>query len=158
MVCSLPPIINSEHSKCTINTKNVFIDLTACDYTKANIVLNQVCAAFSAHCEEEFTIEPVEVVYEEDYPVRTSCHQKCVRFLYQIFFLLSVPNSSADRTKPEVVPSLSPASGIHKSFPTPVQQVRAVQAEGVVPEDGAHEDAGGRGSHEEAARPRELVH
>ncbi len=78
MVCSLPPIINSEHSKCKLETRNVFIDLTATDYTKANIVLNQVCAAFSKHCDEEFTIEPVEVVYEEDYPVRSNLVFRCI--------------------------------------------------------------------------------
>ncbi|CAG8475227.1 1973_t:CDS:10 [Acaulospora colombiana] len=39
-VLSLPPIINSEHSKITLNTRNVFIELTATDETKLAIVLN----------------------------------------------------------------------------------------------------------------------
>lgn len=39
-VLSLPPIINGAHSAITLNTKNVFIECTATDLTKANIVLN----------------------------------------------------------------------------------------------------------------------
>ncbi|THH02408.1 hypothetical protein EW026_g419 [Hermanssonia centrifuga] len=33
-VASMPPIINSEHSKITLNTRNIFIDVTATDETK----------------------------------------------------------------------------------------------------------------------------
>jgi phenylalanyl-tRNA synthetase beta chain len=35
-VLSLPPIINSNHSKITLDTKNVFIECTATDITKAH--------------------------------------------------------------------------------------------------------------------------
>ncbi|AET37733.1 phenylalanine--tRNA ligase subunit beta Ecym_1509 [Eremothecium cymbalariae DBVPG len=62
LVCSLPPIINSEHSKITLNTRNVFIEITATDKTKAEIVLNQLVAMFSRYCDEAFTVEPVEVI------------------------------------------------------------------------------------------------
>ena len=62
---SLPPIINSEHSKISINTKNVFIECTAIDYPKANIVLNMIVSAFSTYVQEQFTIEGVEVEYPE---------------------------------------------------------------------------------------------
>lgn len=41
VVCSLPPLINSEHSKINLETKNIFIEITANDKTKAEIVLNQ---------------------------------------------------------------------------------------------------------------------
>ena len=34
VVLSLPPIINGNHSKITLNTKNVFIECTATDLTK----------------------------------------------------------------------------------------------------------------------------
>lgn len=61
-VCSLPPIINSDHSKISVNTKNVFIDITATDKTKAEIVVNQLVAMFSRYCSEPFEIEPVEVI------------------------------------------------------------------------------------------------
>ena len=33
-VCSLPPIINSEHSKITLKTKNIFIEVTGTDRMK----------------------------------------------------------------------------------------------------------------------------
>lgn len=42
VVCSLPPIINSDHSKIKLTTKNVFIEVTATDLTKANIALNVI--------------------------------------------------------------------------------------------------------------------
>ena len=55
VVLSMPPIINSEHSKITLNTKNVFIDVTATDQTKLAIVVNIISAMFSEYCEEPFT-------------------------------------------------------------------------------------------------------
>ncbi|GBC07595.1 hypothetical protein RclHR1_07550015 [Rhizophagus clarus] len=65
VVCSLPPIINGDHSKITLNTKNVFIECTATDLTKAKIVLNTIVTMFSEYCMEPFTIEPVEVIYPD---------------------------------------------------------------------------------------------
>ena len=61
-IMSLPPIINSEHSKLKVSTKNVFLDLTATDFTKCNIVLNILIAMFSKYCEKPFTVEQVNVV------------------------------------------------------------------------------------------------
>ncbi|THV08414.1 phenylalanyl-tRNA synthetase [Dendrothele bispora CBS 962.96] len=61
-VLSMPPIINSEHSKITLNTKNVFIECTATDQTKLDIVVNMVATMFSEYCAEPFTIEPVKVI------------------------------------------------------------------------------------------------
>lgn len=60
-VLSLPPIINSDHSKITLNTKNVFIECTATDLTKANIVLDTMVTMFSEYCATPFSVEPVEV-------------------------------------------------------------------------------------------------
>ena len=62
-VLSLPPIINSERSKITLNTTNVFIEMTANDLTKANVCLNTFVTAFSQYCSEPFTVEPVAVEY-----------------------------------------------------------------------------------------------
>ncbi|XP_018806301.1 phenylalanine--tRNA ligase beta subunit, cytoplasmic-like [Juglans regia] len=62
-VLSLPPIINGAHSAITLKTKNVFIECTATDLTKAKIVLNTVVTTFSEYCERKFEIEPVEVIY-----------------------------------------------------------------------------------------------
>ncbi|KAF8591423.1 phenylalanyl-tRNA synthetase [Ramaria rubella] len=64
-VLSMPPIINSEHSKITLNTRNVFIDTTATDETKLSIVINMITLMFSEHCAEPFTVEPVKVVYPD---------------------------------------------------------------------------------------------
>ncbi|KAF4602096.1 phenylalanine--tRNA ligase subunit beta [Pleurotus pulmonarius] len=64
-VLSMPPIINSNHSKITLNTTNVFIDVTATDQTKLDIVVNMVATMFSEYCAEPFTIEPVKVVFPD---------------------------------------------------------------------------------------------
>ncbi|CCX32535.1 hypothetical protein FPQ18DRAFT_376621 [Pyronema domesticum] len=61
-VCSLPPIINGDRSKITLNTRNVFIEVTATDKTKAEIVTNMLIAMFSQYCDEPFTVEPVKIV------------------------------------------------------------------------------------------------
>lgn len=55
VVLSLPPIINSNHSKITLNTKNVFIECTATDLTKAKVVLNTMVTMFS-----EYTATPFQ--------------------------------------------------------------------------------------------------
>lgn len=65
-VCSLPPIINSNHSKITLETKNVFLDITGTDKTKVEIVVNQLVAMFSRYCAEPFTIEPVKIISEHN--------------------------------------------------------------------------------------------
>lgn len=53
----MPPIINSEHSKITLNTRNVFIDTTATDATKLAIVIDMVVMMFAEYCQEPFTYE-----------------------------------------------------------------------------------------------------
>ncbi|KAJ7228532.1 hypothetical protein GGX14DRAFT_613406 [Mycena pura] len=64
-VLSMPPIINSEHSKITLKTRNVFIDVTATDKTKLHIVVNMVATMFSEYCAEPYTIEPVKVIQSD---------------------------------------------------------------------------------------------
>lgn len=49
VVLSLPPIINGAHSAISLETKNVFIECTATDLTKANVVLNTVVTMFSEY-------------------------------------------------------------------------------------------------------------
>lgn len=61
-VLSLPPIINGAHSAITLHTKNVFIECTATDLTKAKIVLNTMVTMFSEYCANKFEVEPVEVL------------------------------------------------------------------------------------------------
>ncbi|GJX68541.1 phenylalanine--tRNA ligase beta subunit, cytoplasmic-like protein, partial [Tanacetum coccineum] len=63
-VLSVPPIIdNGAHSAISLKTKNVFVECTATDRTRANIVLNTIVTMFSMYCERKFEIEPVEVIY-----------------------------------------------------------------------------------------------
>jgi phenylalanyl-tRNA synthetase beta chain len=65
-VLSMPPIINSNHSKITLDTTNVFIDITATDKTKLEIVNHTIIAMFSCYCAEPFTIEPVNIISEHN--------------------------------------------------------------------------------------------
>jgi phenylalanyl-tRNA synthetase beta chain len=62
-VLSLPPIINGDKSKITLSTKNIFVECTATDLTKANIVLDTVVTMFSEYCSTPFTVEGVTVNY-----------------------------------------------------------------------------------------------
>lgn len=62
IVLSLPPIINGDHSKISINTKNVFIECTATDLTKAKVVLDTIVCLFSTHCKVKGQVEMVKVV------------------------------------------------------------------------------------------------
>lgn len=71
-VLSLPPIINSEHSKIKLSTRNVFIECTATDLTKARTVLNDVVVMFSQYCKDKYrfvffnsSVETVQVVSDE---------------------------------------------------------------------------------------------
>ncbi|KAK9171025.1 phenylalanine--tRNA ligase beta subunit [Cryptosporidium meleagridis] len=69
IVLSVPPLINGSQSKITLNTRNVFIEVTATDYNRASIVLNQIVSSFSMYCKNKFEIEPVKVEYEHStYP------------------------------------------------------------------------------------------
>ncbi|KYQ51270.1 putative phenylalanyl-tRNA synthetase beta chain [Trachymyrmex zeteki] len=71
VVLSLPPIINGDHSKITLDTKNIFIECTATDLTKARIVLDTIVCAFSQYCNMKYTAENVEVVYPDN---QTFCY------------------------------------------------------------------------------------
>jgi phenylalanyl-tRNA synthetase beta chain len=61
-VLSLPPIINGARSAISLATRNVFIECTATDLTKAHIVLNMMVTMFTQYCAQPFTVEGVEVV------------------------------------------------------------------------------------------------
>jgi len=57
-VLSLPPIINGDHSKITLKTKNVFVEITALDKTKVEIVCQMLVAMFAGYAE---AIEPIQI-------------------------------------------------------------------------------------------------
>ncbi|CAG6007939.1 unnamed protein product [Menidia menidia] len=65
LVLSMPPIINGDHSKISLQTKNVFIECTATDLTKAKVVLDMMVTMFSEYCSQPFTVEEAEVVYPD---------------------------------------------------------------------------------------------
>jgi phenylalanyl-tRNA synthetase beta subunit len=46
----------------TLDTRDVFIECTATDLAKANVVLNTVTTMFSEYCSAPFEVEPVEVI------------------------------------------------------------------------------------------------
>ena len=61
-VLSMPPLINSDYTKISLETTDIFFDLTATDETKLEIVLNEVVAMFSEYAGNPFEIEAVEVI------------------------------------------------------------------------------------------------
>lgn len=64
-VLSLPPLINSDHSKISLGTRNVLIEVTATDLHKAQVGLNMIVAAFSRYCRDPYTAESVRVRYAD---------------------------------------------------------------------------------------------
>ncbi|CAL5218775.1 g494 [Coccomyxa viridis] len=84
-VLSLPPIINGAHSAITLDTRDVFIECTGTDLTKAGIVLNTMVTMFSEYCSTPFEIEPVEVIdsfgQSHVYP-NLECQQRDVKVSY----------------------------------------------------------------------------
>ena len=65
VVMSLPPIINSQHTKMTLNTHNVLLDVTGLDNTKCEIVLNTLISMFSIYSKTPFTVEEIRVVNQK---------------------------------------------------------------------------------------------
>jgi phenylalanyl-tRNA synthetase beta chain len=61
VVMSLPPILNGDHSKITVNTRDVLVEVTALDRTKASIALNIVLTMFAEYSDTPFRVESVEV-------------------------------------------------------------------------------------------------
>ena len=57
VVLSMPPIINGDHSKISLKTKNIFIECTGTDLTKTKVVLDTLVTMFSQHCKVPFRVE-----------------------------------------------------------------------------------------------------
>jgi phenylalanyl-tRNA synthetase beta chain len=74
-VLSVPPIINSDKTKITKQTKNVFIESTATDHTRALQGLNVIVSAFSQYCTNGFTVEEVEVHYPDSVEITPNLKQ-----------------------------------------------------------------------------------
>ena len=68
-VLSLPPIINGDHSKVTLETQDVLIEVTATDVVKGQTVLNILASTFSEYCSDPFTIEAVHICYDAEHSI-----------------------------------------------------------------------------------------
>ncbi len=63
VVLSMPPIINGDRSKISLDTKNVLIECTGTDLQRTKVVLDTMVTMFSEYCQPEpFTVEAVEVM------------------------------------------------------------------------------------------------
>ena len=107
VILSVPPIINGNHTKMTINTKNVLIDITGLDYTKCVIVLKILIAMFSKYCSEPFTVEQVKVTTTKNgesklYP---DCEPR--KFVTNIDYLKQTSGIPKTVTPDEIVDLLS---------------------------------------------------
>lgn len=57
VVLSMPPIINGDHTKITLNTRNVFIECTATDLTKVcKISTYRVCILLDLNKEKYLNV------------------------------------------------------------------------------------------------------
>jgi phenylalanyl-tRNA synthetase beta chain len=65
VLLSLPPIINGDHSKVSLDTKNIFIECTATDERKAEIVLDTLVTMLSEHLQVPYQVEATQVIYED---------------------------------------------------------------------------------------------
>ncbi|KFA63512.1 hypothetical protein S40285_00368 [Stachybotrys chlorohalonatus IBT 40285] len=112
VVCSLPPIINGEHSKITINTTNVFIEMTATDMTKLQIVTDMMVTMFSMYCAEPFTIEPVKIVSDHNDLTRVTPTLQPRLFDVEVDYLNSC--TGLDKTPEELCQLLAKMSYLAK--------------------------------------------
>ncbi len=59
----MPPIINGDKSKITLDTRNVFIECTGTDLQRTKVVLDTLVTMFSEYCSPDpFVVEAVEVL------------------------------------------------------------------------------------------------
>ena len=65
VVLSLPPIKNSSATAISVDTKNVFIEITATDHKRSKIVLDILTTFLSYHSTDKYCIEQVQVEYPD---------------------------------------------------------------------------------------------
>ncbi len=61
-VLSLPPIINSEATKISPESRNIFVEITGTDYNRCRIALAILVSQFSQYCDVKDTVEAVKVI------------------------------------------------------------------------------------------------
>jgi phenylalanyl-tRNA synthetase beta chain len=88
-VLSLPPIINSDTTKISMETKNVFIEITGTDLHKIEVCLAVLAGQFSSHCQgdNKFTIEQVEIINEHTGITQISPSLKSNEFEVELSFI-----------------------------------------------------------------------
>ncbi|EPX73794.1 phenylalanine-tRNA ligase beta subunit Frs1 [Schizosaccharomyces octosporus yFS286] len=129
-VCSLPPIINSDFSKISVDTRDVFIECTATDKTKLDIVINMMTVMFTCYCDEPFTIEPVEVVSEHNNCSRMTPNLTPVRFEAETDYLnqccgISLPREEVCRLLTRMLLQAQPNPSDEKTILVDVPCTRA---------------------------------
>jgi phenylalanyl-tRNA synthetase beta chain len=62
-VLSLPPIINGDLTKITLDTRDILIEITATDKTKLDISISIMIAMFSVYCSESFESQTPPLPY-----------------------------------------------------------------------------------------------
>lgn len=60
-IMSIPPIINSENTKITVNTRDVFVEVTGTDFNKVNTALKYILYNFKGE-----SIETVQIINSND--------------------------------------------------------------------------------------------
>ena len=142
-VCSMPPIINSNHSKITLNTRNIFMDVTATDKTKAEICNNIIVTMFSQYTDEPFTVEPINIhsphnnqsrqvpdLTPREIQASTSYINSCCGLSLSKQEICSLLSRMSFAARPSLPPSQTPSSPSHnrrrssatpKSIPKPEQ-------------------------------------
>uniref|UniRef100_A0A8C9GQZ4 Phenylalanine--tRNA ligase beta subunit n=1 Tax=Piliocolobus tephrosceles TaxID=591936 RepID=A0A8C9GQZ4_9PRIM len=79
-ILSLPPIINCDNTKLTLDTKNILIECTGTDKNKLEIVLNIICYMLSEYCLPKYTIHSFLVAYDKNHTI-----EKGNEYIYPLF-------------------------------------------------------------------------
>jgi phenylalanyl-tRNA synthetase beta chain len=136
-VLSLPPIINGDHSKISVDTKNVLIEITATDKTKLEIVNHIMVTMFSTYCEEPFSIEPVEIVSPHNNESRITPDLTPTDFSVESAFLnactgLSLEQDGQCKLLTKMALSATPSSKTHLAVKAPITRADILHATDVM--------------------------
>uniref|UniRef100_A0A671XBF8 Phenylalanine--tRNA ligase beta subunit n=1 Tax=Sparus aurata TaxID=8175 RepID=A0A671XBF8_SPAAU len=106
VVLSMPPIINGDHSKIALKTKNVFIECTATDLTKAKTVLDMMVTMFSEYCELAYRKEKLSSEFINRKVGINESTEKIAQLLTRMC-LLSQVTGVGDEIEVEIPPTRS---------------------------------------------------
>uniref|UniRef100_A0A8C4ZKA3 Phenylalanine--tRNA ligase beta subunit n=1 Tax=Gadus morhua TaxID=8049 RepID=A0A8C4ZKA3_GADMO len=106
VVLSMPPIINGDHSKISLKTKNVFVECTATDLTKAKIVLDMMVTMFSEYCELAYRTETLSSEFINRKVGINESTERIAGLLTKMC-LRSQPTGAGDQIQVEIPPTRS---------------------------------------------------